>query len=89
MGKKIYDWSLISEDYNSGLGYRDLHRKYGISAGAISKAKTRGDISPRTISEGLKIKYKNNPKELLDFGTHRVCKCCNQNKEIKNVKSYY
>ena len=50
MGKKIYDWYLISEDYNSGLGYRDLHRKYGISAGAISKAKTRGDISPRTIS---------------------------------------
>jgi hypothetical protein len=83
MGKKIYDWSLISEDYNSGLGYRDLHRKYGISAGAISKAKTRGDIKSRTISEGLKNKYKNNPKELLDFGTHRVCKCCNQNKEIQ------
>jgi hypothetical protein len=86
MGKKIYDWSLISEDYNSGLGYRDLNKKYGISAGAISKAKKRGDISPRTISEGLKIKYKNNPKELLDFGTHRVCKCCNQNKKIQDFR---
>ena len=86
MGKKIYNWSLISEDYNSGLGYRDLHKKYGISAGAISKAKLRGDIKPRTISEGLKIRYENNPKELINFGTHRVCRSCNQNKEIQDFR---
>jgi hypothetical protein len=86
MGKKVYDWSIISDDYNSGLGYRDLHKKYGISAGAIAKAKTRGDIQSRTISEGLKIRYENNPKELSDFGTHRVCKCCNQTKEIKDFR---
>ena len=62
--------------------YMDLHKKYGISVGAIAKAKNRGDIKPRTISEGLKIRYENNPKELSDFGTHRLCKCCNQTKEI-------
>ena len=86
MGKKIYDWSVISTDYNSGLGYRDLHKKYGISAGAIAKAQKRGDIKSRTITEGLKLHYKNNPKELCDFGTHRVCKCCNQTKEIKEFR---
>jgi len=86
MGKKVYDWSIISADYNSGLAYRDLHKKYGISAGAIAKAKKRGDIESRTISEGLRIRYENNPKELSDFGTHRVCKCCNKRKEIKDFR---
>ncbi len=86
MGKKIYDWSLISEDYNSGMGYRDLNEKYGISSGAIAKAKKRGDIKTRTISEGLKVRYKNNPKELTDFGTHRVCKCCKENKIIEEFR---
>ena len=86
MGKKVYDWSIISEDYNTGLGYRDLHKKYGISAGAISKARKRGDIKSRTISEGLKVHFKNNPKELIDFGTHRVCKCCNQSKDISKFR---
>lgn len=86
MGKKVYDWSIISEDYNSGLGYRDLHKKYGISAGAIAKAKKRGDIKSRTISEGLKVRYANNPRELSDFGTHRLCKCCNQTKKIEDFR---
>lgn len=86
MGKKIYDWSLISADYNYGLGYKELHKKYGISAGAIAKAKKRGDITPRTISEGLKVRYKNNPKKITDFGTHRVCKCCKENKIIEEFR---
>jgi hypothetical protein len=86
MGKKIYDWSIISADYTAGLGYRDLHKKYGISAGAIAKARKRGDIESRTISEGLKVHFENNPKELSDFGTHRICKCCNQNKEIQDFR---
>lgn len=63
-----------------------MHKKYGISAGAIAKAKKRGDIKSRTITEGLKLHYKNNPKELCDFGAHRVCKCCNQTKEIKEFR---
>lgn len=86
MGKKVYDWDIISADYNSGLGYRDLYKKHGISAGAIAKAKKRGDIKSRTISEGLKVRYANIPRELTDFGTHRLCKCCNQTKEIKEFR---
>jgi hypothetical protein len=86
MGKKIYNWDIISADYNSGLGYKDLHKKYGISVGAITKAKKRGDITPRTISEGLKIHYKNNPKKLNNFGTHRLCKCCNETKKIEDFR---
>lgn len=86
MGKQIYDWNKISDDYNQGLSYQDLHKKYGISSGAIDKAKKRGDIVPRNISDGLKIKYKNSPKTLLDFGTHRLCKCCNETKELKEFR---
>ena len=59
MGKKFYDWSIISADYNSGLGYRDLHKKYGISVGAIAKATKRGDIQSRTIVELMIIEFFN------------------------------
>lgn len=86
MGKRIYDWKLISSDYNEGLSYQDLHQKYGISSGAISKAKKRGDIVPRNISDSLKVRYKNNPKTLSNFGTHRLCKCCKEQKELKEFR---
>lgn len=86
MGKRIYDWNLISNDYNSGLSYQDLHKKYGISSGAINKAKKRGDIVPRTISDGLKNRYNHTPKTLTNFGTHRLCKCCKEEKELKDFR---
>lgn len=82
MPKQIYDWKLISKDYENGLSFKELNKKYGVSSGAIQKAKKRGDIKTRSISDSLKNHYKLNPKKLKTFNKNRICKICKIEKDL-------
>lgn len=64
---KKYDWTQIQLDYDSGLSYRDLSRKYGMSQQSIANAKKRGDIITRTKSEACKISSKHNRPSRMSF----------------------
>ena len=54
MGGKTfkYNWKLIQQEYDSGLSYRDLIAKYGMSTATLTAAKKRGDLIIRSRSEG-------------------------------------
>lgn len=56
--KKMYDWALIQEEYNSGLSMRDLMNRYGMAVGTLVKAAKRGDLVTRTKSESLIVRQK-------------------------------
>ena len=58
-----YNWKLIQKDYNSGLTWRQLQKKYGVSFGAITKAKNRGDFKSRNNSDAQKLSCKMNPRK--------------------------
>lgn len=49
--QKKYNWSDIQKDYIDGMSYRDITKKYGVTPTAISRAKKRGDLITRTLSE--------------------------------------
>lgn len=62
MGKLKYDYSVIQHDYDSGLSWRELHERHGISNGSLQKAIKRGDLVSRTKSEASSISHKKNPR---------------------------
>jgi hypothetical protein len=59
-----YNWVEIQKDYTNGLSYRGIAKKYGMTQQTIANAKKRGDIVTRTISEGGKLYFKNNPPRI-------------------------
>ncbi|MCK4815032.1 hypothetical protein KA005_04620 [bacterium] len=61
MAIKKYDWNQVQKDYDSGLSYRDIAKKYGMSQQSIANAKKRGDMKTRTRSEGGLLRFKNHP----------------------------
>lgn len=63
--KKHYDWKEIQKDYNDGLTYRDLEKKYGVTQNAISKARKRGELKTRSPSEAGLLYYKHNPAQVM------------------------
>jgi len=52
---KRYDWSLIQEDHNNGMTWRQLQAKYGVSSASIINAKERGEFVSRNKSEARKL----------------------------------
>jgi hypothetical protein len=56
-----FDWNEIQELYDSGLSYRGLIAKYGMSTRTLTRAKDRGDLKIRSRSDANKLYSKNNP----------------------------
>ena len=42
-----YDWGMIQAAYDGGLSYVGLHKRFGVTSGALHKAKKRGLFIPR------------------------------------------
>ena len=59
--RKKYDWESIQRDYDSGLSQRELMEKYGMSIGALCKARDRGEMTYRSRSEALKMRARTKP----------------------------
>ena len=55
---KKYDWSAIQRSYDSGLSWRLLSDEFGVSFGALQKAKDRGDLISRSKSEAMVNGYR-------------------------------
>ncbi|HTU80871.1 MAG TPA: HNH endonuclease [Candidatus Acidoferrales bacterium] len=45
--RRKYDWSVVQEYYDRGNGWRECMRRFGFSAAAWTKARSRGEILPR------------------------------------------
>jgi hypothetical protein len=59
--KKTFDWIDIQQDYDFGLSYRQISKKYNISQMTLASAKKRGIFVTRTMSEAKRNYDKNNP----------------------------
>jgi hypothetical protein len=59
---KLYNWSVIQKDYDSGMSQRDILRKYGMSSRIIYIATQNGDFKSRTRSDAAKLDAVKNPK---------------------------
>lgn len=60
--KNKYDWKKIQAEYDSGLSYKDIIEKYGMSSKSLHGAAKRGDFISRTRSEGVKLYLTKNPR---------------------------
>ncbi len=58
--KKIFDWNAIQHDYDAGLTYRQLSKKYNMSQMTLASARRRGKIITRTLSQARLNYCKNN-----------------------------
>lgn len=57
---KKYNWTEIQDHYNNGMSWRELEKKFGVTQGALSKARKRGDlVTTRTASETMILQYRN------------------------------
>ena len=65
MGGKTfkYNWDLIQQEYDSGLSYRDLISKYGMSTATLTSAKKRGDLIIRSVSEATSLSKITKPQK--------------------------
>ena len=59
---KLYDWSSIQKDYDSGLSQRDIIKKYGMSSRIIFIAVQNGDFKSKSRSDAAKLDAIKNPK---------------------------
>ncbi len=62
MNKK-YNWKLLQEDYDSGLSFTDLTRKYGVVSSSLTKAVKRGDLVSRDRQEAFLLSKKLKPQK--------------------------
>lgn len=60
-----YNWKQIQKDYDSGLSYRNLEEKYGVTQNAIANAKKRGVLVTRSRSESMKLHFKTAPANIM------------------------
>jgi hypothetical protein len=58
-----YNWNAIQKEYDSGLSYRDLRKKYGMSLSTITNAKQNGLFLARTRIEGNILAKKTKPQK--------------------------
>lgn len=54
---KRYDWPVIQKFYDDGNTWRDIIITFGMSNQALQKAKKRGDLVLRTLSEATKLSF--------------------------------
>jgi hypothetical protein len=59
---KLYNWSTIQQDYDSGLSQREIIKKYGMSSRIIFIAVKNGDFKSRSRSDAAKLDAVKNPK---------------------------
>lgn len=59
---KKYDWNEIQNKYNLGYSQNQLCDEFGMSTRTIYLAIKRGEFTPRSISDGVKIHLRNNPR---------------------------
>jgi transcriptional regulator with XRE-family HTH domain len=66
------DWDFIQKEYDSGLSYRDLWLKYGISQLTTSQAKKKGLLKTRSIKEAFRIFIDNlSEEEKFEHFSHK------------------
>lgn len=53
--RKRYDWKAIQKFYDGGNTWRDIISTFGVSNEALQKAKKRGDLVLRSLSEATKL----------------------------------
>lgn len=77
---KTIDWVKIQDDYDSGLSYRDISKKYKISQQSIANAKKRGKLATRTISEAGLLYFKHNlPTVMSEEARQQLSKRMSEN----------
>lgn len=57
-----YDWPTIQKDYDTGLGWREIQFKYGLTVHSIQKAIKNNLFISRSKSEGTKMGIKRFPR---------------------------
>ncbi len=57
-----YNWTEIQNDYDLGLSYRDLAKKYGMSSRTLTMASRKGRLKTRSKSDAAKINNAKNPR---------------------------
>jgi hypothetical protein len=57
MPRKRYNWEDVQKLYDSGLSYRELTAKIGVTPGAIAKAVAKGLLKTRSMSEAANLKF--------------------------------
>lgn len=55
---KRYNWIAVQNYYDAGHTTREVCKKFGMSGQAIVKAKLRGDFTPRSLADSIKLSYK-------------------------------
>jgi len=53
------NWKLIQDEYDSGLSYNEISEKFKLSSNAIIWGKNNGLIKFRSVSDSLKLAWKN------------------------------
>jgi very-short-patch-repair endonuclease/predicted DNA-binding protein YlxM (UPF0122 family) len=71
---KIFDWSEMQKDIDSGFTTKELRDKYGCSAAKIDSLNKKGLIKTRTRSEALKLSHKNNPQSHSEETKEKISK---------------
>ena len=72
MGKYIYDWKLIQESVDAGLTWRELGKKHGCGFSTIFKARKRGDLVTKGISEAQSLSHKRNPRKHSEITKRKI-----------------
>lgn len=59
--KKNLSPELIQRDYDSGMSYRQLQKKYGMSSRTLTLMHRQGFLKTRNKSDAAKLEHKQNP----------------------------
>lgn len=85
-----YDWREIQKEYDDGLSYSELLKKFHLSSYAIIWAKNNNQIKMRTNIEGLKIaREKGKFKESNKDGIARYRQLCKFKFSVKNYPNEF
>lgn len=50
-----YDWNEIQTAHDEGMTWREIRDRYGCAMGTLAKAKLRGDLQTRNLSEATVV----------------------------------
>lgn len=71
-----YDWELLQKEYNSGLSYSDLIKKFGVSEATLTRASKKGTFKSRSNKEGNELACKQGKRKFSwsEEGKQRISK---------------
>ena len=71
-----FDWLTIQKDYDCGLSYKDIRKKYILSTTSIIWAIKNNKLKMRSQSDGLKLAWKNGKFKIKSEGLDRYRQLC-------------